>query len=64
MVDTISSKLYDVLEDESLTVTGKMLSNLPVDVSIGKMLIMGSLFHQVGSDWLIIVNTSLRSEVF
>ncbi len=34
-------------EDESLTVTGQMLANLPVDVSIGKMLLMGTLFHQV-----------------
>lgn len=26
---------------------GKTLSKLPVDITIGKMLIMGSLFHQV-----------------
>jgi HrpA-like RNA helicase len=26
---------------------GKMLSNLPVDISIGKMLVLGSMFHQV-----------------
>ena len=31
--------------DEKLTSTGKMLAQLPVDVVIGKMLIMGSLFH-------------------
>ncbi len=36
-------------DDESLTVTGKMLANLPVDVSIGKMLIMGTLFNQIDS---------------
>ena len=35
--------------DESLTITGKMLSNLPVNVTIGKMLIMGTLFHQIES---------------
>ncbi len=36
-------------DDESLTVTGRMLASLPVDVSIGKMLIMGTLFHQIES---------------
>ncbi|KAG1657328.1 putative ATP-dependent RNA helicase DHX34 [Nymphon striatum] len=33
--------------DEILTPIGKMLSNLPVEISIGKMLIMGSLFRMV-----------------
>ncbi|XP_068226643.1 probable ATP-dependent RNA helicase DHX34 [Palaemon carinicauda] len=32
---------------EGLTTIGKLLAQLPVDVSLGKMLIMGSLFHQV-----------------
>ncbi|OWF54057.1 probable ATP-dependent RNA helicase DHX34 isoform X1 [Mizuhopecten yessoensis] len=31
--------------DETLTPIGQMLSRLPVDVVIGKMLIMGSIFH-------------------
>ena len=48
-------------EDESLTVTGKMLSNLPVDVSIGKMLIMGSLFHQVESVLTLAAAMSVQS---
>ncbi|XP_012261756.2 probable ATP-dependent RNA helicase DHX34 [Athalia rosae] len=34
-------------DDEKLTVIGRTLSRLPVDITIGKMLIMGSLFHQV-----------------
>ncbi|XP_046484972.1 probable ATP-dependent RNA helicase DHX34 [Neodiprion pinetum] len=34
-------------DDEKLTVIGKTLSRLPVDITIGKMLVMGSLFHQV-----------------
>ncbi|KAG8247631.1 DEAH (Asp-Glu-Ala-His) box polypeptide 34 [Homalodisca vitripennis] len=33
--------------DERLTTVGRMLSRLPVDLPLGKMLIMGSLFHQV-----------------
>ncbi|XP_059479514.1 probable ATP-dependent RNA helicase DHX34 [Neocloeon triangulifer] len=33
--------------DEHLTPMGKMLSCLPVDITIGKMLILGSMFHQV-----------------
>ena len=48
-------------EDESLTVTGKMLSNLPVDVCIGKMLIMGSLFHQVESVLTLAAAMSVQS---
>ena len=31
--------------DESLTPVGEMLAKLPVDVVIGKMLIMGTLFN-------------------
>ncbi|KAJ9600220.1 hypothetical protein L9F63_009480, partial [Diploptera punctata] len=34
-------------ENEKITTIGRMLSHLPVDISLGKMLIMGSLFHQV-----------------
>ena len=33
--------------DERLTVIGKTLAKLPVDIQLGKMLIMGSLFYQV-----------------
>lgn len=33
--------------EEKLTTVGQMLSRLPVDIPLGKMLIMGSLFHQV-----------------
>ncbi|KAG7163889.1 probable ATP-dependent RNA helicase DHX34 [Homarus americanus] len=36
-----------ITEVEGLTTIGKLLSQLPMDVSLGKMLIMGSLFHQV-----------------
>ncbi|GAB1602318.1 probable ATP-dependent RNA helicase DHX34 [Argonauta hians] len=34
-------------ENETLTPIGEMLSKLPVDVVVGKMLIMGSIFHMV-----------------
>lgn len=34
-------------ENEKLTCIGKTLSKLPVDITMGKMLIMGSIFHQV-----------------
>lgn len=36
-----------IAENEKLTCIGKTLSRLPVDITIGKMLIMGSIFHQV-----------------
>eukprot|EP00092_Neocalanus_flemingeri_P025076 GFUD01027192.1.p1 GENE.GFUD01027192.1~~GFUD01027192.1.p1 ORF type:complete len:1156 (+),score=356.79 GFUD01027192.1:283-3750(+) len=48
-------------EDETLTVTGKVLSNLPVSVSIGKMLIMGTLFHQVESVLTLAAALSVQS---
>lgn len=44
----ISLKQYDALtEEEKLTTMGQFLSRLPVDIPLGKMLIMGSLFHQI-----------------
>ena len=48
-------------EDESLTFTGEMLANLPVDVNIGKMLIMGTLFHQVDSVLSLAAALSVQS---
>lgn len=36
-----------MLENEKLTSVGKTLAKLPVELCIGKMLIMGSIFHQV-----------------
>ena len=34
-----------VNKEEELTSLGEMLAQLPVDITIGKMLIMASLFH-------------------
>ena len=34
-------------EKEELTPMGKMLSELPVDIQIGKMLIMATIFHVI-----------------
>ena len=31
--------------NEKLTPIGRMLAQLPVDIVVGKMLIMGTLFH-------------------
>ena len=47
--------------DESLTITGRMLSKLPVDVNVGKMLMMGTLFHQVESVLTIASALSVQS---
>ncbi|XP_018310380.1 probable ATP-dependent RNA helicase DHX34 isoform X2 [Mycetomoellerius zeteki] len=44
----LSLKDHDALTDnEKITCIGKTLARLPVDITIGKMLIMGSIFHQV-----------------
>lgn len=48
-------------DDESLTVTGQMLANLPVDVSIGKMLIMGTLFNQIDAVLSLAAALSVQS---
>ena len=48
-------------QDETLTITGQMLAKLPVDVSVGKMLIMGTLFHQVESVLTIAASLSVQS---
>ena len=47
--------------DEKLTTMGRMLSNLPVDVSIGKILINGSMFHQVDSVLTLAAALSVQS---
>ncbi|XP_050459020.1 probable ATP-dependent RNA helicase DHX34 [Cataglyphis hispanica] len=44
----LSLKDHGALTDnEKITCVGKTLARLPVDITIGKMLIMGSIFHQV-----------------
>lgn len=35
------------MDNEKITSIGKTLARLPVDITIGKMLRMGSIFHQV-----------------
>ncbi|KAF4533012.1 hypothetical protein B566_EDAN000703 [Ephemera danica] len=40
-------ELGALTEDEKMTPMGRMLSCLPVDLGIGKMLVLGSMFHQV-----------------
>jgi HrpA-like RNA helicase len=47
--------------EERLTPMGRLLSNLPVDVSIGKILIMGSLFNQVESVLTLAAALSVQS---
>ncbi|XP_064608809.1 probable ATP-dependent RNA helicase DHX34 [Liolophura sinensis] len=48
-------------EDETLTPIGQMLSRLPVDVVIGKMLIMGSIFHMIDPVLSIAAAMSVQS---
>ncbi|XP_049857625.1 probable ATP-dependent RNA helicase DHX34 isoform X1 [Schistocerca gregaria] len=44
----LSLKHHGAMDDkEKLTTIGRVLSNLPVDISLGKMLVAGSLFHQI-----------------
>ncbi|XP_060571590.1 probable ATP-dependent RNA helicase DHX34, partial [Ruditapes philippinarum] len=50
-----------LFEDESLTPIGLMLSKLPVDVVIGKMLIMGSIFHMIDPVLSIAAAMSVQS---
>ncbi|XP_063433122.1 probable ATP-dependent RNA helicase DHX34 isoform X3 [Mytilus trossulus] len=48
-------------DDETLTPIGNMLSRLPVDVVIGKMLIMGSIFHMIDAVLSIAAAMSVQS---
>ncbi|KAH3837771.1 probable ATP-dependent RNA helicase DHX34 [Dreissena polymorpha] len=48
-------------EDETLTPIGLLLSKLPVDVVIGKMLIMGSIFHMIDPVLSIAAAMSVQS---
>ncbi|XP_077992529.1 putative ATP-dependent RNA helicase DHX34 [Glandiceps talaboti] len=48
-------------EDEKLTPIGKMLAQLPVDVVIGKMLIMGTVFHVIHPVLSISASLSVQS---
>ncbi|XP_075225444.1 putative ATP-dependent RNA helicase DHX34 [Lycorma delicatula] len=44
----LSLKQYGALtEDEKVTILGQMLSKLPVDLPLGKMLITATMFHQL-----------------
>lgn len=44
----LTLKQHDALSiDEKLTTVGQALSKLPVDISIGKMLLMGCVFHHL-----------------
>ncbi|XP_070213312.1 probable ATP-dependent RNA helicase DHX34 isoform X2 [Littorina saxatilis] len=47
--------------DETLTPIGQMLGMLPVDVVIGKMLIMGSIFHMIDPVMSIAAALSVQS---
>ncbi|KAL0125435.1 hypothetical protein PUN28_004512 [Cardiocondyla obscurior] len=49
-IENAISSLKDhgaLTDNEKITCIGKTLARLPVDIVIGKMLIMGSIFHQV-----------------
>ncbi len=48
-------------EDGGLTATGRMLALLPVDVVVGKMLIMGTLFEMIDPVLVIAAALSIQS---
>lgn len=48
-------------EDEQLTPIGKTLSQLPVDISIGKMLINATIFEQVDAVLSLAAALSVQS---
>ena len=47
--------------DENLTPVGRMLAQLPVDVVIGKMLLIGSVFHVIEPVMVIAAALSVQS---
>jgi len=48
-------------DDETLTPIGQMLAQLPVDVVIGKMLLIGSVFHVIEPVMIIAAALSVQS---
>ena len=50
-----------VTDDEALTPIGQMLAQLPVDVVIGKMLLIGSVFHVIEPVMIIAAALSVQS---
>lgn len=48
-------------DDEALTPIGQMLAQLPVDVVIGKMLLIGSVFHVIEPVMIIAAALSVQS---
>lgn len=48
-------------EDETLTPIGQMLAQLPVDVVIGKVLLIGSVFHVIEPVMIIAAALSVQS---
>jgi HrpA-like RNA helicase len=50
-----------ITDEETLTPIGQMLSRLPVDVVIGKMLLMGSVFHLTDPVMIIAAGLSVQS---
>ena len=59
---TLFLKQQNALSEEGcLTPIGKMLAQLPVDVVVGKMLIMGTLFEMVEPVTIIAAALSVQS---
>ena len=50
-----------ITEDEKLTAVGKMLAQLPVDIVIGRMLIMASIFNMLDPVLTIASSLSIRT---
>ena len=48
-------------DDETLTPIGQMLGQLPIDVVIGKMLLIGSVFHVIEPVMIIAAALSVQS---
>ncbi len=46
-------------EKEELTSMGKMLADLPVDIQIGKMLIMASMYHVLSLNYIMVFSKIL-----
>jgi HrpA-like RNA helicase len=46
---------------ESITPLGNVLSRLPIDISIGKMLVLGSVFHIVDSLLALVAAITVQS---
>jgi ATP-dependent RNA helicase A len=59
-----SSEMKCLDEDEELTPLGQLVARLPVEPSLAKMVIVGTMFHHGDAMCVLAASDSIKAEVF